>query len=1801
TYNLQRQAVTSLTSNATGTVEGYSVWKIDSTDYSSQDLKVREYEYNLVSIPKTLSGLPITEDVLMSEDGFIVATESAAAAMTGISVAYATTTVTVTVNHNIQDLYDYIKYSVTLAANLDKAQPLTTSDGTAFLFASGWNLVVDGAEVQQVLKQISYTGGGLTVQNGGFFEDKTGAVWESGGNVYYASHIKHTIKDPTESPPEIQGAEVAYFDSAGVNRTYTLARATTTSWTSNASGTVEGYSVWKINASSSAAQNLTVRQYGYNLVSIPKTLTGAPITEDVLLSKNAFIVTPESEISAITYISINYTAKTVTVSASTTIQKIYDYIQYDVAKAENLNKENPLSTSDGTTFLFATDWDLIVTGAGVEVVQTSKRINYQGTGALTVSAGAFYEDGNGAVWETGGSVYYASHIKHTIKIGVTLIEGAEVAYFVTASTTNQTYDLNRNAVTSLTSNATGTVEGYSVWKIDTTDYSAQDLKVREYEYNLVSIPKTLSGAPITEDVLMSSDTFIVADEATAAAMTGITVSYATTTVTVTANHNIQDLYDYIKYSVTLAANLDKAQPLTTSDGTTFTFVTTWNLIVSGAEVQQTTKQINYTSGSLTVQSSGFFEDKSQVVWESSGNVYYASHIKHTIKDPTESPPEISGAEVAYFDSAGINRTYTLARATTTSWTSNASGTVEGYSVWKIGATSTAAQNLTVRQYAYNLVSIPKTLSGAPITEDVLLSKNAFIQTSENDISQITYININYAAKTVTVTASTTIQILYDYIQYDVTKAENLNKENPLSTSDGTTFLFALDWDLIVTGSGVEVVQTSKKINYQGAGNLTVSSGAFYEDGNGAVWESGGNVYYASHIKHTIKIGVTLIEGAELAYFDASNINRTYNLARTAVTSLTSNASGTVEGYSVWKIDTTEYAAQNLIVREYEYNLVSIPKTLSGLPITEDVLMSSDTFIVADEATAAAMTGIAVAYATTTVTVTANHNIQDLYDYIKYNVTLAANLDKAQPLTTSDGTNFLFASGWNLIVNNATVQQETKQISYTGGGALTVQSGGFFEDRTQIVWESSGNTYYASHIRHTIKDPTEAPPEIQGAEVAYFDAGGINRTYTLARATTTSWTSNASGTVEGYAVWKINASSSASQNLTVRQYGYNLISIPKTLSGAPITEDVLLAKNSFVIGSEGTISAITYIAVNYSAKTVTVTASTTIQTIYDYIQYNVTKAENLDKENPLSTSDGTTFLFALDWDLIVTGSGVQVVQTSKKINYQGTGNLTVQSGAFYEDGNGAVWESGGSVYYASHIKHTIKIGVTLIEGAELAYFETASGTNKTYDLNLNPVQSLTSNASGTVEGYAVWKIDTTEYASQNLKAREYSYQLISIPKTLSGAPITEDVLMAQDLFIQASKDQASQYTGINVDYATERITVATTTNSQTIYDYVKYSATLAENMDKTHPFYTSDGFTYISRMNIQLGNASSSGSIAETDNRTINFETGYGWSAGSQNGTTVNILSATWNFNWPASSGTFYQSYTFDITVKDSWGVPLEEVTVKLSDKFGTAVFEELTNASGTIPTQTVTYRHFTQSGGNTPTEYGPHNLSLTKTQYIPYSGQVVVDKKTVLAFSLKQSCDPDTDYADALYYPMSYASSTDTITVWGDASSTPPMGYDANNPITFERIFRFGRAVRGDCAVEKPAAGTYAILSRLEIGKDASTTQTTDVDFDAGTFASTTRIGIGEAASVVLATSSSTGTDWAQVTASANWSARRNHTSVDFNTKMWVIGGDDGTNKSDVWYSTDGITWAQATSSAEWSARRDHTSVVFDSKMWVIG
>ncbi|MEL6851573.1 MAG: fibronectin type III domain-containing protein, partial [Bacteroidota bacterium] len=71
----------------------------------------------------------------------------------------------------------------------------------------------------------------------------------------------------------------------------------------------------------------------------------------------------------------------------------------------------------------------------------------------------------------------------------------------------------------------------------------------------------------------------------------------------------------------------------------------------------------------------------------------------------------------------------------------------------------------------------------------------------------------------------------------------------------------------------------------------------------------------------------------------------------------------------------------------------------------------------------------------------------------------------------------------------------------------------------------------------------------------------------------------------------------------------------------------------------------------------------------------------------------------------------------------------------------------------------------------------------------------------------------------------------------------------------------------------------------------------------------------------------------------------------------------------------------------------------------------------------------------------------------------------------------------------------------------------------------------------------------------------------------------------------------------APWAARSEHSTLVFNNKIWVLGGNisSGSNDHDVWSSPDGITWTEATSQAGWAKRQRQGAVSFQGKMWIVG
>lgn len=75
---------------------------------------------------------------------------------------------------------------------------------------------------------------------------------------------------------------------------------------------------------------------------------------------------------------------------------------------------------------------------------------------------------------------------------------------------------------------------------------------------------------------------------------------------------------------------------------------------------------------------------------------------------------------------------------------------------------------------------------------------------------------------------------------------------------------------------------------------------------------------------------------------------------------------------------------------------------------------------------------------------------------------------------------------------------------------------------------------------------------------------------------------------------------------------------------------------------------------------------------------------------------------------------------------------------------------------------------------------------------------------------------------------------------------------------------------------------------------------------------------------------------------------------------------------------------------------------------------------------------------------------------------------------------------------------------------------------------------------------------------------------------------------------------WDKIATTNVFTPRRGHIFLSMGGFLWVIGGSDGVDLSDVWYSKDGSDWHQA-ENAEFEPRACHAAAVFDSQLWVFG
>lgn len=163
------------------------------------------------------------------------------------------------------------------------------------------------------------------------------------------------------------------------------------------------------------------------------------------------------------------------------------------------------------------------------------------------------------------------------------------------------------------------------------------------------------------------------------------------------------------------------------------------------------------------------------------------------------------------------------------------------------------------------------------------------------------------------------------------------------------------------------------------------------------------------------------------------------------------------------------------IRKYGYVYQGFQSAISE-PIKQEVRLAINSRLVSTEAQAAAIAGISLNFATSTATLTADHNAQSLYDYYQYQLNQTANLAYGEELARS-GADFDL-SDWALVVDGCTYSG-----NITTTGTITRSNGGII---IGVSTDGAGSTTVAP-LTVTVKDATGSV--IEGARVFIFPSGG----------------------------------------------------------------------------------------------------------------------------------------------------------------------------------------------------------------------------------------------------------------------------------------------------------------------------------------------------------------------------------------------------------------------------------------------------------------------------------------------------------------------------------------------------------------------------------------------------------------------------------------------------------------------------------------------------------------------------------------
>jgi hypothetical protein len=315
---------------------------------------------------------------------------------------------------------------------------------------------------------------------------------------------------------------------------------------------------------------------------------------------------------------------------------------------------------------------------------------------------------------------------------------------------------------------------------------------------------------------------------------------------------------------------------------------------------------------------------------------------------------------------------------------------------------------------------------------------------------------------------------------------------------------------------------------------------------------------------------------------------------------------------------TDETPHTVKVRCYGYQFQEFPVDIDARTVT-NLSQNENNFVVANESTAGAYTGITVNGSAETITVSSNHTLQEVYDYCNWWAAQSANMQYDMPISTADGINFTLAAGWLITVTGSGVEliQESARLT-DKSSVFTVASGAFFEDADGAIWEASGSLYYASHAYLSVFDSVTAA-ELEGAIIGWGDATTEDVLLYNTSLVLDTLVTDVNGEAEGYFVYRIDSTTYADTKQITGEYDHIYNTIPRSLDGAPIGTSgspavIRLAPDPQVTLSKAAAEAITGIAVDATNDVIDL-SDETLPNAYDNLKYQVTADADIDTGIP----------------------------------------------------------------------------------------------------------------------------------------------------------------------------------------------------------------------------------------------------------------------------------------------------------------------------------------------------------------------------------------------------------------------------------------------------------------------------------------------------------------------------------------------------------------------------------------------------------